>query len=75
VFAFLNDRSMVVDVDVTRSSSRALLSDVPQSSVPSPLFFLCLSIVCPNVFIFRKFICMLLTCKFICQRIVLIWMA
>jgi hypothetical protein len=63
VSTFLNGRSMVFDVDGTRSSSCALFSDVPQSSVPSPLFFLCLSIVCPNVFIFRNFIFMLMTCK------------
>jgi hypothetical protein len=47
----LNDRSMVVDVDGARSFPRFLFSGVPQGSVPSQLFFICLSIVCPNVFV------------------------
>jgi hypothetical protein len=51
VSTFLNGRSIVVDVDGTKLSSRDSFCGVPQGSVPSPLFFLCLSIVCPNVFV------------------------
>jgi hypothetical protein len=75
VSTFLNGRSIVVDVDGARSSPRALFSGVPKGSVPSPLFFLCLSIVCPNVFVIRNLIFMLMTYKFICRGISLIWMA
>lgn len=39
VASFLADRSMSVEVDGLRSSSRAVLSGVPQGAVPSPLFF------------------------------------
>jgi hypothetical protein len=38
-------------------------------------FFLCLSIVSPNVFVIRSIIFMLMTYKFICRGIGLIWMA
>jgi peptidase E len=43
VSTFLNGRSMVVNVDSVRSSPSALIYDVPQGFVPSPLFFICLS--------------------------------
>jgi hypothetical protein len=37
--AFLQDCSMVVEVDGVRSSPRSLFSGVPQGCIPSPLFF------------------------------------
>jgi hypothetical protein len=48
-------------MDGTKSSTLALFSGVPHGSVPSPLFYLCLSIVCPNVFVIQNFNFMLMT--------------
>jgi hypothetical protein len=66
VFSFLIDRSMVVEMDGLRSSSRTLFSGMHQGSVPSPLFFSmfvnCLS-KCLEV-------CLQMTCKFIYREIV-----
>jgi Reverse transcriptase (RNA-dependent DNA polymerase) len=39
ISSFLSDRSMVIEVDGSKSSPRSVLSGVPQGSVPSPLFF------------------------------------
>jgi hypothetical protein len=39
VYSFLQDRSLVVEVDGVRSSPRSLFSGVPQGCIPSPLFF------------------------------------
>jgi hypothetical protein len=42
VSSFLQDHSMVVEVDGVRSSPRFLCSGALQGNIPSPLFFLCL---------------------------------
>jgi hypothetical protein len=61
VSTFLNVRSMVVDVDGTRSSPRAFCFPVcPMVLFFTTFCFRCLSIVCPNVFVIRNFIFILM---------------
>jgi hypothetical protein len=49
---------MVVEVDGVKSTPRSLSSGVPQGCIPSPLFFLCLSMICARVFVFKvSFLC------------------
>jgi hypothetical protein len=55
VSSFLRDRSMVVEVDGVKSTPRSLSSGVPHGCIPSPLFFLCLSMICVLVFLFQSF--------------------
>jgi hypothetical protein len=74
VSSFLQDRSMVVEVDDVKSPPRYLSSGVPQGCIPYPLFFLCLSMICVLVFVFQSFISMLMICRFICLKIGRIWM-
>jgi hypothetical protein len=47
---------MVVEVDGVQSAPRYLSSGVPQGCIPSPLFFLCLSMIFVLVFVFQSFI-------------------
>jgi hypothetical protein len=70
VLSFLWDRFMVVEFDGVKSAPRYLSSGVPQGCVPSPLFFLCLTMICVLVFVFQSFISMLMICRFICLGIV-----
>jgi hypothetical protein len=52
VLSFIQDRSMVVEVDDVKSMTRYLSSGVPQGCIPSLLFFLCLSTIYVLVFVF-----------------------
>jgi hypothetical protein len=45
---------MLVEVDGVKSTPRSLSSGVPQGCISSPLFLLCLSMMCVLVFIFHK---------------------
>jgi disulfide bond formation protein DsbB len=54
VSSFLQVRSKVGEVNGAKSAWRYLSSEVPQGC--SPLFFLCLLMICVLVFVFKSFI-------------------
>jgi hypothetical protein len=70
---FMDRQRIDVDVDGARSFPRALFSGVLQGFVPSPLFF-SMFVNCLSERI-RNLIFMLMTYKFICRGIGLIWLA
>jgi hypothetical protein len=57
---------MIVEVDGVKSTPHSISSGVPQRCIPSPLFFLFLSIICVLVFVVQSFISMMMISRFIC---------
>jgi hypothetical protein len=74
VSPFLRDRSMVVEVDGVKSTPCSLSSGVPQGCIPSPQFFLSLSMICVLVFVLQSITFTLMIYRFIWLGIVRIWM-
>jgi hypothetical protein len=72
--SFLQNRSMMVEVDGVRSSPRSLFSGVPQDCLPCPLFFsMFINGLCTSngrrPFVLLNFISMLIICRFIYLQI------